>query len=716
MNQFDENELRKKIRSDLEKKHQEKEKITNNKIEDVKLKTDDPKLSTILKNRIRQIEEDNLYSQHPEFFKCENHLHETTWLTALEKAEQHEYYLLEISSWQKFKNSIFKNSKEQFPQTKEVVQYRKEIRDKIEKDIEERLIKYEQSIKHYEHKKQKNRIDDIIEQEEETFYKNHPDYKLYRNYLGNTRWLTDEEASVEEEYTERVRSSKEKFLIYSGWIVLVILIVGISYFIKTNYINVQEVGYVSLSVNEERGQLYVDEKLFLGFSNDQPFQLSKGPHSIVYRKDGFLSQPKIQNVEILLDDTLHIEFQLEAKSSDSQGFVKINAMYNDSKLFVDDEFYGIVEKNKNFLLSAGNHTIELKKDDFYVSPSSKDFVINAGDTIELNFTFQPKSNGKKVTSTVKSGLIEINSNIKGANIYLNRKDTGFKTDYVFNKLPFSNYIITVEKDGYVPFPKEKEIKLSSNDNYKKITFNLTRATMPVRIVTRPANGKIIVNDRELGTGKWSGSLPLGVHKIRFGDIDYFKKPVETEFVVKENSNSEFVFRYESDFSIEFKPSGIKPENVNATIQLGYVDENNNFISDPRNGPETRDSEVLNDKIWWLGNAFNYRIPPANEAVAFSFFLPEKTEFGYDFSMKLWGYDSEISYPLELSGGCNIRIEVNNIEIHQKYEPDFVLSRANESRFISFQLGNVLRNGRNHIVISTAKINKTFFALWKLEIK
>ena len=117
MNQFDENEFRKKIRSDLQKKHQENQNHKETEISETP--TGEQKLSAILKKRIKEIEEDRLFSQHPQFIKCENHLHETTWITALEKAEQHEYYELEESRWQKLKNKYF-SSRVKIPQYPEI--------------------------------------------------------------------------------------------------------------------------------------------------------------------------------------------------------------------------------------------------------------------------------------------------------------------------------------------------------------------------------------------------------------------------------------------------------------------------------------------------------------------------------------------------------------------------------------------------------------------
>ena len=124
MNQIDENELRKKIRSDLQKKHQEKQGQKDTEIE--QSNPGEQKLSEPLKRRIKQLEEDRLFSHHQQFAKCENHLHETTWLTALEKAEQHEYFAIDETRWQRIKNNLF-SSKKKNPQSVEIDEYRAKI-------------------------------------------------------------------------------------------------------------------------------------------------------------------------------------------------------------------------------------------------------------------------------------------------------------------------------------------------------------------------------------------------------------------------------------------------------------------------------------------------------------------------------------------------------------------------------------------------------------
>ncbi len=164
MNKFDENEFRKKIRSDLQKKHKQKTTTDRTEIEE----NNDGKLelTPVLKKYLRQIEEEKLYSKHKQFVKCENHLNEIAWFTAIEMAEQHEYFQVWESRRQKFKKKLFPAIKFKIPISNEIEAFRKKIVVEIEADINSRLQKYEELIKHHEQKNQKNRIDDIIEQEE----------------------------------------------------------------------------------------------------------------------------------------------------------------------------------------------------------------------------------------------------------------------------------------------------------------------------------------------------------------------------------------------------------------------------------------------------------------------------------------------------------------------------------------------------------------------
>ncbi len=62
--------------------------------------------------------------------------------------------------------------------------------------------------------------------------------------------------------------------------------------------------------------------------------------------------------------------------------------------------------------------------------------------------------------------------------------------------------------------------------------------------------------------------------------------------------------------------------VHIPEQIGYLDEDRNFHSDPSNAPEILKLEPINEQVWVLGYAFAYRNPPLNDAIVFTFDLPK----------------------------------------------------------------------------------------------
>jgi len=715
MNQFDENELRKKIRLELEKKHQQKKNVE--KIEPDLSKKGKIELTPALKKAIKRIEEERLFSNYNQFVKCSNHLGEIAWFTALELAEQHEFFPVEESRWNLFKKKFSSADEKKLPSNDEIDQYRETISHEIEESIQKRLEKYEKQIKEHEPDKKQNRIDDIISQEEQRFYSSHPDYKLYQNYAGKTKWLTNEEFKNEEEYTDRILTQKEKIIRNIVWSIGIILVIAIGYFVLNYNWNPANVGYIVINVNQQNGLLYIDDKLMLGFTNNQPLPLSVGSHYIYYRKAGFSTAPNFRNIEIALNDTSKISFLLTSQIDTSKGVVNIKSQYDDAKVFINDDFFGLARSNPKIFLPPGSYIVELKKENFTTSPVSSSIDLSRGDSIDLSFKFITETIGQRKSKTnVKSALLEVASNVEGAHIFIDGKDSGEKTNYIFNNLPFGEHVVSLKHEGFNVSPAEKVIQLSSNQSLAKAYFKLNRTTMPVTITTRPVPGSIYIDGKEVGVGTWTGSLSIGEHAIDFSKIGYFLKPQVSKLIISEDKSANFTFTYQPDFSITFTPDGVKPDNVNGTIQLGYIDENNNFSADPNNGPKIRRTEYLPGDVWWMANAFNFRTPPANEAVAVSFNLPQQSEFGYNFIMKLWGYQSDQSYPLEISSPCNIRIEVNGEIIQNSYTPRYNLAEASDSKYERFQLGNLLHTGRNRIIVSTAKTNKRFFALRKISVE
>ena len=166
----------------------------------------------------------------------------------------------------------------------------------------------------------------------------------------------------------------------------------------------------------------------------------------------------------------------------------------------------------------------------------------------------------------------------------------------------------------------------------------------------------------------------------------------------------------------FSPEGIRPKNEMGSIQIGYLDEDRQFHSDPNNAPEISSPKPLNKQVWILGYAFAYRNPPLNDALSISFDVPASVNLKNNMWLKMWGYRTDEKYPLQFTSVSEINIKINNRAIQEEYRPRFAIEEASEENFERFRINNLLRHGRNLLQISTTSVNTTYFALWKIGIE
>jgi len=201
-------------------------------------------LRSFLHNKI----EGEMFSQHKIFIRSANHLHQIKFLTWNEINRQHEFYPYEESFFDKF-SALF-NKKVRVPNSPEVNNYIAYLRKTISQEIDSRL-KEEMNLK--EEMTRRRQMKDAEEQREEkddSFYLSHPEYNLYENHLGETRWMTKEERERQDEFTEEVNSGFTKILHVSKWVFLALLVfAAIFYFLKPDLFNPTQRGYLLVFAN-----------------------------------------------------------------------------------------------------------------------------------------------------------------------------------------------------------------------------------------------------------------------------------------------------------------------------------------------------------------------------------------------------------------------------------------------------------------------------------
>ena len=220
----------------------------------------------------------------------------------------------------------------------------------------------------------------------------------------------------------------------------------------------------------------------------------------------------------------------------------------------------------------------------------------------------------------------------------------------------------------------------------------------------------------MASGNWKGGLAPGSYRLRFGDVESYHTPKSQTIEIKEGNSNSFTFKYQPTFTLTFSPLGLSPTNATGNIQMGYVDEDGVFHSDPTNGPEIIRSEEFGEKVWLLAYAFAYRNPPENDAIVFTFNVPSTIDLSQNLWLKMWGYKTDDNYPMEFNDIHEIRIAINNRMIQKDYTPRYSIEEANESKFERFRINNLIRHGSNRMQISTGPVNTTYFALWKITIE
>lgn len=719
---MNEKELRKKIREELKQNHEEhKRKLKTEQFSNIKDTSRDLYHSEHQQDYqkeaiIRAIEEE-ICSQYPEMVECANHLGEIRWLTPLELNEEFEFYPLEISFFRKIINRFTKASRIEIPDTDEWKKYIKQLRTDMIKDVQNRIKQF----KNQQAEAQKHRHSDIeakiYEEEVDKFYKAKKGYKKYKNHLGEFRWMTKEEAENQDEFYEEEPSLIKIWLIRLS-IVLSIIIIFFSTWIYFSNRKSEPKGYLLIQGKTNRGSLYVDKNLAGGFKYNVPYPIVAGEHNISFIRNGYITIPNQQQVFIEKDDTVTMHFDFQEETTATMGFLKVRSGSVDSRIYIDDDFYGNISGRDYIAIEPGNHIIRLDAQGYIADPIEQRFKIGINDTIKLTFTMRSHKNRRILDSehaAARLGLIEVRSNVKNADIYINGEKTEYKTDYVLQKLDYGQYAISVKKQGYQTYPDERVVRVNSDNTRSIVSFTLSSTTTMVTLRTQPVKGEIFINGKPVGIGEFKGSLPIGEHEVSFGEIPFYKEPVVQKITITHEHENEFIFDYTTSLNMLFSNKEITPSGLGERIKRGHVFNNFNLIVDNENGPEIKTNENINEQIWYLGYTFQYRNPPGKDALLFELTIPPNFDLSQLLNLKLWIYQSGNNYPIVVRGKAYYQIIVNGNTFRERVLPKYSIKEIGENHFEKFPINEYLRIGKNTIFISTTDNTSEEVALWKIAI-
>ncbi len=714
-NKFNEEELRRKIREELERKHSQRKATQKETVDQAQPMAQPVNESYFIETYIRRKLEEEVYGAHPEFVKCENHLNQIRWMTPLEMEEEFEFFPVEEGFWERLRVKLFGGPKIKIPDTPEIQRMIDTLRREFEEDARRRVETYKTHIQ----ANKKAFADDlekkIFEEEQDRFYSKLKGYYKYKNHIGETAWMTPEEFENQEEFMERYYTPRQILLRRTARVAAVLVVLGGLYAGWQSLQPETPRGYVLVETGGVKGSLYIDQNLAVGFSPGVPYPVSEGRHELTVLASGYTTAPDSMEVVVGAEDTVNVSFRLTAMSG-KNGVVHIKAPHAEAGLYVDGVFRGILGDTPYVQLPEGDHTITLKHDYYLPTPGFHTFSLMAGDTVELSFSMRPSRKKESRVSASSLGLIEVNTNVPGARIFLNGRPTGFQTDYVLQKIPFGRHVIRVEMDNYKAYPKERVVELNKNQRKAQVEFTLSATLRPTVIAVEPQGAPLFLDGKKLSDGRFSGKLPLGQHTITFGDVKGFYTPPAQTIEVKDMLENSFSFSYGIRLNVDMSPGNVRDSFGPVRLIPGYIVKGIEFKRSTENAPEVVDMPNGLGKAWKMGFAFQYRNPPGSDALELYFQVPSPLNITRDVVLKLWLYNSKEKYPLVIGGKARYRVVLNNSVVRDHLTVKNDISAAGDNAYETVVLSRYLKPGLNKLIIATAEDNTLFLNLWKAAIR
>ncbi len=496
--------------------------------------------------KIKAEECEAFFSRKPNYHRYVNHLGEIRWMTFEEAEAQHEFFLHEERFWHRLKKKLLFQRPVDLDKLSPA---ERELRLQIRKYLEET---YDGRIS----------ADTARRLPQEWTHELSPE--------------TIETIPVTLEIIESI--GWNKYVLLGGMATLFLLVGGILFFWHSES---SQYGRLLVKTNVPGTRVYLNGNEMLGYADRELDHVPVGKHQISVAKAGHVSIPRVQEVAIFADSLTVVQFQLQPKRSQIVGYLKIFSGQRDSYVYVNQKPYGRLQDQNIIALESGRHLVRVEKSGYVTIPAEKLVTITPGDTTilileQVPVTARDRSRIPR-SPLVETGTLEITSNISGAKIIINGKDTGKETDYVFTEMPLGKHVIQVVKRGYESQPSQMEVVLTSAQPNAEVSFRLLQKYEKVSIRTNPLEGDIFINGKLMGKGTFEGLLEIGTHEVTFGTLAGYKTPRAQSIKLQPGHPVELEVRYFPELRIIAEVTGDGNIQVkNGEIFLGYTLRNRGF--------------------------------------------------------------------------------------------------------------------------------------------
>jgi len=223
----------------------------------------------------------------------------------------------------------------------------------------------------------------------------------------------------------------------------------------------QNLGWLSVSSTPDSAKIYLNSQNS-GELTPHSFHLPEGNYVVSVDKSGYSSSPKSENVEVVKDSLVSVNFILTLKT----GSIFVNSDPVSGIIILDYVSTGKITPDTLFDVNEGNHIVSVAKAGYLPSPDSLVVTVDEGRISRADF----------VLLDTLYGSLKVTSNVDGATICIdNKPDTTFTPHVFFNNVPIGTHIISIFKAGYSNDNPAKEIVNIETRDTVETHFNLSLA-------------------------------------------------------------------------------------------------------------------------------------------------------------------------------------------------------------------------------------------------
>ena len=161
---------------------------------------------------------------------------------------------------------------------------------------------------------------------------------------------------------------------------------------------------------------------------------------------------------------------------EKKGSVKVSSSPNGAQIWLDGKDTGLETPEVLEDVDAGRHGITLKKEGY--DNAGRSVSVQEGKRVSVDLALKEKAKEK--------GSVKINSTPKGAQIWIDGRNTGRSTDDLLEGLEVGSHSLRLVLDGYEPYTASLEISAGRQDR----SYVLTEKPAPAKPVVQASSNRI----------------------------------------------------------------------------------------------------------------------------------------------------------------------------------------------------------------------------------